>query len=177
MAREGAQDHHTGEGDVLALAHAYSARGHTQAPRASASQMHRDAHGNTQRSGCTHVGTAQHCHMFAPRLQNAGPGEREGMRWPELHFSEALLSAGDPHSQLLHDSGLQGPVLSGCELCTSRGWHPAAAHTGKGASPTPAWKGRWAACRPMRRVPGAALAAPRARVDLIWAVSSSSEAR
>lgn len=48
----------SGERNMLALAHAYSACRHTQAPRASATQMHRDPHGNTQRSGYTHVRTA-----------------------------------------------------------------------------------------------------------------------
>lgn len=88
------------------------------------------------------------------RTQDLGRGrERGGL---ELHFSEALLRAGDPHSQLLHDSG-HGPTLSGCELCTGRGWHPSL-HTqrGGGRAARPAtrladWRGALARSRAAAR--------------------------
>lgn len=65
----------------------------------------------------------QHGHTFTLRLQNVGPGKGEAERGPGAHP--------------LFDPRPQGPILSWCEMCNSRGWHPSAPGGKKGAIPAP----------------------------------------
>lgn len=121
------------------------ARTHTHTrPCASTSGMQRDIHKHTQSEARTPVPTAlTHVHLKAAERGAQRRGGRKGP-W-SLPFSEAPtpVRTRDPPPHPLFDPSPWGPILSWCEMCNSRGWHPSAPGGKKGVIPAPILGKSW----------------------------------